>query len=46
MRHAVLAAAIAFRSPLTAGPVPFAARRIARVVMAMLDQRRKRIDGE
>jgi hypothetical protein len=49
MRHAVLAAVLAFRTPVTvaaASPLPIAARRIGRVVMAWLDHRRKRIDGE
>lgn len=44
MHTAVMATVIAFKNPLLAGPLPEAARRLARAVMTMLDERRKRID--
>ena len=44
MRTAFLAAAIAF--PMgSKSPLPGAARRVARVLMALLDRRRERLDG-
>jgi hypothetical protein len=48
MRHAVMAAALAFHAPLTLarGPLPGAARRIAGVVMGWLDRRRRLIDEQ
>jgi hypothetical protein len=46
MRHAVLAAALAFRTPITVGsPVPPVAQRVADVILAWLDRRRARIDA-
>lgn len=44
MRTAVVATVLAFKNPLLGGPLPLAARRIARALMGMLDERRKRID--
>lgn len=44
MRTAVVATVIAFKNPLLSGPLPGAARRLARALMTMLDERRKRID--
>lgn len=47
MRHAVLAASLAFGSQLriTRGPGKAAVRRMARTVLQLLDRRRERVDA-